>query len=112
MKKFFKYGNKGFTLIELLVVIAILGTLAAVVILNVTKYIGAGATEAHATELANFQTAVAAYMYDHTGNVPSGTFSAGGDGGTLSPFFLNKLNCTYTIDANGKASQTSGSCLK
>ena len=41
--KFFKYGQKGFTLIELLVVIAILGTLAAVVILNVTKYIGAGA---------------------------------------------------------------------
>ena len=109
MKKFFKYGNKGFTLIELLVVIAILGTLAAVVVLNVTKYIGSGRTEAQATERANVQTAVAAYMYDHTGAVPSGTFS--GAGGILSPFFLNGLNCTYVVDANGAVGEPSG-CIK
>jgi type IV pilus assembly protein PilA len=112
MKKLFKYGNKGFTLIELLVVIAILGTLAAVVILNVTKYIGSGKEEAHATELANVQTAVAAYMYDHTGAVPTGSFTADSDGGTLAPFLLNKLNCSYTVDDTGKAAQTAGSCIK
>jgi type IV pilus assembly protein PilA len=109
MKKFFRYGSKGFTLIELLVVIAILGTLAAVVILNVTKYIGSGRTEGRATELANFQTAVAAYMYDHTGAVPTGGPFAG-TGGVLSPFFLNSLNCSYTVDAAGKATQ--GACTK
>ena len=61
--KIFKTGEKGFTLIELLVVISILGVLAAVVILNVTKYIGSGRTEAARTELANVQTAVSAYLY-------------------------------------------------
>lgn len=112
MKKFFKYGNKGFTLIELLVVIAILGTLAAVVVLNVTKYIGSGKDEAHATELANVQTAVAAYMYDHTGARPSGPLTAGGNGGDLSPFFLNTLNCTYTIDATTGAVSGQTACIK
>jgi len=42
-------SHRGFTIIELLVVIAILGTLAAVVILNITKYIGSGRTEARLT---------------------------------------------------------------
>jgi len=106
MKKFFKYGNKGFTLIELLVVIAILGTLAAVVILNVTKYIGAGHNEAAATELANVQTAVAAYMYDNTAGshaAPSAVNST-----TLAAYILNPINGTYTIDtATGKVTQTS-----
>ena len=89
--KFFKSGSKGFTLIELLVVIAILGTLAAVVILNVTKYVGAGKTQAAATELANVQTAVAAYMYDHTGAIPADTTA-------LTSFFLNSVHGTYTIN--------------
>jgi len=111
MKKFFKYGNKGFTLIELLVVIAILGTLAAVVILNVTKYIGSGKSEAQATEKANVQTAVTAYMYDHTGAVPAGPFTAGSTGGTLAPYLLSTLNCTYALDASGGiTSQTA--CIK
>ncbi|MGA9049429.1 MAG: prepilin-type N-terminal cleavage/methylation domain-containing protein, partial [Dehalococcoidia bacterium] len=55
--KFLKTAQKGFTLIELLVVISILGVLAAVVILNVTKYMSSGKTQAAATELANVQTA-------------------------------------------------------
>ena len=113
MKKFFKYGNKGFTLIELLVVIAILGTLAAVVILNVTKYIGSGRTEARATEQANVQTAVTAYMYDNPSVVsfPATTITKGTMGGILSPYFLNSLNCTYNI-ALGGAVPASSDCLK
>jgi type IV pilus assembly protein PilA len=95
MKKFFRYGEKGFTLIELLVVISILGVLAAVVILNVTKYIGSGKNEAAATELANVQTAVSAYMYDHTGSAPGGT-------DVLSPYFLGSPHGTYSIDGTGK----------
>jgi len=102
VKKFFKYGQKGFTLIELLVVISILGILAAVVVLNVTKYIGSGKTEAAATELANVQTAVAAYMYDHTGAVPADTTA-------LAPYFLSPLGglATYTINqTTGAVTQT------
>ena len=100
MKKFFRYGEKGFTLIELLVVISILGVLAAVVVLNVTKYIGSGKNQAAATELANVQTAVSAYMYDHTGGVPANTAA-------LSPYFLGTPHGSYTIDGTtGAVSQT------
>jgi type IV pilus assembly protein PilA len=91
--KIFNTGQKGFTLVELLVVVSILGVLSAVVVLNVTKYIGSGKTQAAATELSNVQTAVAAYMYDHTGNVPTGPSA-------LSPYFIGTPHGTYTIDAS------------
>ena len=60
-----KRGEKGFTLIELLIVVAILGVLAAVVIPNVGRFIGAGEEEASATEFANVQTAVISLMVDN-----------------------------------------------
>jgi type IV pilus assembly protein PilA len=94
MYMFFKYLQRGFTLIELLVVISILGVLAAVVILNVTKYIGAGKTQAQATELANVETAVAAYMYDHSTSVPPANTTL------LSPYFLGNPHGTYTINGS------------
>jgi type IV pilus assembly protein PilA len=109
--KFFKAGQKGFTLIELLVVIAILGTLAAVVILNVTKFIGSGRSESQQTERHNVQTAVVAYMYDNpTAAAPSTTVTAGTSGGILAPYLLTNLNCTYTI-TSGAVGDPSG-CLK
>ena len=107
--KLFKSGQKGFTLIELLVVISILGVLAAVVILNVTKYMGAGTEQAKATELANVQTAVAAYMYDNSGTYTGGpaNISSSAGTGTLSPYFLGNVRGTYSIDSTGKVTQSS-----
>ena len=111
MKKFFKQGNKGFTLIELLVVIAILGTLAAVVVLNVTKFIGAGKTEAKLTEQSNIQTAVAAYMYEHSGNAPTTGITAGSTS-PLGSYLLTNPNCNYTINATTGAVGAPTGCIK
>ena len=98
--KFMKSGEKGFTLIELLVVISILAVLAAVVILNVTKYIGSGCDQAAATELHNIQTAVAASMYDNNGTIPADTAA-------LSDYFLGTPHGTYTINqTTGAVTQT------
>jgi len=69
LRKFFKAGEKGFTLVELLVVVAILGTLAGVVALNVTNFLGQGETEACETEVDIVQAAVVAYMAA-SGTVP------------------------------------------
>ena len=60
-----KRGEKGFTLIELLIVVAILGVLAAVIIPNVGRFIGAGEAESKDTEFSNVQTAVVAMMVDN-----------------------------------------------
>ena len=62
LRKFFRTGEKGFTLVELLVVVAILGTLAGVVALNVTNFLGQGESEACNTEVGIVQAAVVAYM--------------------------------------------------
>jgi len=112
MKRFFKYGNKGFTLIELLVVIAILGTLAAVVVLNVTKFIGSGRDEARTTEQHNVQTAVVAYMYDHptVTEFPATTVS-NTDKSILADYLLTFPNCTYVIPVGG-AVPASSDCVK
>ena len=109
--KQFRYGEKGFTLIELLVVVAILGVLAAVVVPNVGRFMGAGTVEAANTEAHNVQTAVLAYMVDNSlstlgaeGTVGPGTGEDIGDptGTTVKSFIIGTLQATYTISPEGE----------
>ena len=61
--------SKGFTIIELLVVIAIIAVLAAVVMVNVTSYIGKSRDSAIKANLANSMTGFAVYAE----GIPTGT---------------------------------------
>ncbi len=72
-----KRGERGFTLIELLIVVAILGVLAAVVIPNVTRFVGAGEEEAAETELHNIQLAVTSMMLENGITEIPGALKAG-----------------------------------
>ena len=100
-----KRGEKGFTLIELLIVVAILGVLAAVVIPNVSRFIGSGETEAQETELANIQAAVTTMMVDNELTaLPAGTFVvAGAEVNTMGAF-----PSTATIAAGDKVADPDG----
>ena len=96
--KAFRQGEKGFTLIELLVVVAILGALAAVVVLNVGKFMGSGKCEAYQTERHNVQTAIMANAADNDGTCP-----AAGDLAPLDPYLVggsSAVHYGFTIGDN------------
>ncbi len=64
MKLGFKRGEKGFTLIEIIIVLAVLGVLAAVIIPNVTGYLGRAKERAWDADRNILQAAVDSYRTD------------------------------------------------
>ncbi len=120
--------EKGFTLIELLVVVAILGILAAVVVPNVSSFIGRGETEANETEAKNVRLAVTAVMAECGGSeldvahgtvgspalgtaavdISGVTCTSCAAGETLQDFLegANDMKCSYAFTASGSMAQS------
>ena len=88
--------QKGFTLIELLVVVAILGTLSAVAVPNVVKFIGSGRTQAAMAEEHNIQVAITAYAVDHGGTLPPNIAD-------VSAYLVGSPEFAWTISGNAVA---------
>jgi prepilin-type N-terminal cleavage/methylation domain-containing protein len=118
MKGFFKAtrkGDRGFTLVELLIVFALLAVLAAIVIPNISTFVGFGREQGAATELSIVQTAMDSMMAknglatvtppaaetDNMSAFPNTTFP-------LYPNYLRfeKTNGTYDCDDSGLVEQT------
>jgi len=92
-----RHEERGFTLIELLIVVAILGVIAAVVIPNVTAFMGSAAVNAANTEVQNVRTAALGYYADHSTDTSPWPANAA----ALEPYVVGVIVGEYSWTAEG-----------
>lgn len=91
--------DKGFTLIEILIVLAVLGILAAVVVPNMTGFLGRGKDRSYEADQRVVQTAVDAY-YTDTLTRPGSPKYPTGNGTSGSASTSTYINMTHLVSGN------------
>lgn len=104
----------GFTLIEILIVLAVLGILAAVVVPNMTGFLGRGKDRSYEADRRTIQAAVDAYYTDTVSRpgrprFPTGSGGTGGAAGTATYVNVSQLvTGKYLREAPQSASSDNG----
>jgi len=84
MRLGFKRGEKGFTLIEIIIVLAVMAVLAAVVVPNVTGFLGRGKERSWNADQGILQAAVDSWRTDISNRVGNSWPTVGGVKGALA----------------------------